>query len=76
MAAFGQNMNQMAKQGEAVHDQAAGSMQQSAESLSGYLAALETGLAGLNGVLEKLGEKQVVIQSHPRRGWFSRKRAE
>jgi biopolymer transport protein ExbB/TolQ len=74
VAAFGRTMTQLAERGEAVHDQAAGSMQQSAESLSGYLTTLENGLAGLNGVLEKLGEQQVVIHSQPRRGWFSRKR--
>jgi hypothetical protein len=70
LAAFGRTMTQLAKRSEAVHNQAAGSMQQSAESLSGYLTALEKGLAGLNGVLEKLGEQQVVIHSQPRRGWF------
>ena len=74
VAAFGRTMTQLAKRGEAVQNQAAGSMRQSAESLSGYLTALEKGLAGLNGVLEKLGEQQVVIHSEPRRGWFSRKR--
>ena len=72
VAAFEQTMTQLAKRGAAVHNQTSGSMQQSAESLSKYLAALENGLAGLNGVLEKLGEKQVVVQTQPRRGWFSR----
>ena len=74
VAAFGRTMTQLAKRGEAVHNQSAGSMRQSAESLLGYVTALEKGLAGLNGVLEKLGEQQVVIHSQPRRGWFSRKR--
>ena len=38
-----------------------------------YLGGLETGLQGLNGVLEKLGEKQVVVQQPvKKKGWFSR----
>ncbi len=74
VAAFGRTMTQLAKRSDAVHNQAAGSMKQSAESLTAYLAALEKGLSGLNGVLEKLGERQVVIAPEPRRGWFFRKR--
>jgi len=74
VTAFGRSMTQLAKRSEAVHRQSAGSMQQAAESLSGYLAAMEKGLVGLNGVLEKLGEQQVIVHSQPRRGWFSRKR--
>ena len=37
-----------------------------------YLGGLETGIQGLNGVLEKLGEKQVVVQQVKKKGWFSR----
>lgn len=37
-----------------------------------YLATLGTGLEGLNGVLQNLGEKQVVIQQVKKKGWFSR----
>jgi biopolymer transport protein ExbB/TolQ len=74
LAAFGKTMAQLAKRSDVIHNQAAGSMKQSAESLSGYLTAVEKGLDGLNGVLEDLGEQQVVIHSQPRRGWFSRKR--
>jgi hypothetical protein len=37
-----------------------------------YFGGLEVGLQGLNGVLEKLGEKQVVIQQVKKKGWFSR----
>ena len=54
-----------------VHTQAAGAMTKSADSLQDYCSALQRGLNGLNGVLEKLGEKQVVIQGPARRrGWF------
>ena len=44
-------------------------------ALSEHLAGVERGLAGLNGVLEKLGEKQVVVQQiEPtrKRGWFGK----
>ncbi len=37
-----------------------------------YLGALGSGIEGLNGVLEQLGEKQVVIQQVKKKGWFSR----
>jgi flagellar motor component MotA len=45
------------------------SMKQTAQ----YLGSLELGLRGLNGVLENLGEKQVVVQQVKKKGWFSRK---
>ena len=45
------------------------SMKQTAQ----YLGGLELGLRGLNGVLENLGEKQVVVQQVKKKGWFSRK---
>ena len=47
------------------------SMKQTAQ----YLGSLELGLRGLNGVLENLGEKQVVVQQVKKKGWFSRKSA-
>ncbi len=45
------------------------SMKQTAQ----YLSGLELGLRGLNGVLENLGEKQVVVQQVKKKGWFSRR---
>jgi hypothetical protein len=39
-----------------------------------YFGGLETGVNGLNDVLGKLGEKQVVIQQVKKKGWFSRDR--
>jgi len=70
--AFRQSLKDMAAQTEAVHTQAAGSIDRCAESLQGYCDALQRGLAGLNDVLASLGEKQVVIQAPAarRRGWF------
>lgn len=37
-----------------------------------YFSGLETGVNGLNDVLGKLGEKQVIIQPVKKKGWFSR----
>ena len=65
---------QLAQKTEAVHQKAAGSMNQSAESMQSYCTALRQGLDGLNRVLADLGEKQVTIQAPPRRGWFSRRK--
>lgn len=47
----------------------ASSVEKSAESASLYLQALNTGIKGLNEVLTKLGEKQVVVQQ-VRTGWW------
>jgi hypothetical protein len=43
-----------------------------------HFANLERGLNGLNQVLERLGEQQVVVQQveKPRRRWFSRRSKE
>jgi MotA/TolQ/ExbB proton channel family len=44
-------------------------VEKSADSASRYLEALNTGIRGLNDVLGKLGEKQVVVQN-VRTGWW------
>lgn len=48
------------------------SLNDAMKSTSQYLSGVETGLRGLNDVLEKLGEKQVVVQQVKKKGWFSR----
>ena len=48
-------------------------MTDSAPTLKDYYAALEKGISGLNDVLGKLGQQQVVIHTQPRRGWFFRR---
>jgi len=65
-------MTGLAQQTEAVHRQAAAAMTESAESMRAYFTALERGVNGLNDVLGQLGEKQVVVHTQRRRGWFSR----
>ncbi len=68
---FGETMTDLAKQGETVQNQVSDSMTRASESLGVYFRGLEQGLTVLNGVLERLGEQQVVIESHiePRRRW-------
>jgi len=72
-ASFLKTMTSLAQETEAVHKQAAGSMRESAESMKAYCTALEQGIAGLNEVLGQLGEKQVVVHTQRRRGWFFRR---
>lgn len=70
VAAFHRTMKTLAEQALEGHEQATQSMEQSAESLRGYFGAMEQGLAGLNVVLEGLGQQQVVVQTQPRRRWL------
>lgn len=72
-ASFLKTMTSLAERTEAVHQQAAGSMATAAESTKAYCTALSEGIAGLNEVLWQLGEKQVVVQTQRRRGWFFRR---
>jgi biopolymer transport protein ExbB/TolQ len=73
---FQQALLGMKTQTENVHSDMSGSMSQSAESLENYFASMDRGLRSLNEVLEKLGEKNVVIQveqieqAERKRGWF------
>jgi biopolymer transport protein ExbB/TolQ len=49
-----------------------GALRDSMKMTSQYIAALETGIRGLNTVLKDLGEKQIVVQQVKKKGWFSR----
>jgi len=70
-AAFQRTLKTLADETERAQKDTAGTITGSAASLEASCAALERGLAGLNDVLEKLGEKQVVVQAPARRrGWF------
>lgn len=71
VAAFQRTLKSLTDETQTVHQQAAGAMTDSANSLQAYCTALEQGLRGLNDALEKLGERQVVIQTAVRRrGWL------
>ncbi|MFT7640708.1 MAG: biopolymer transport protein ExbB/TolQ/tetrahydromethanopterin S-methyltransferase subunit F [Pirellulaceae bacterium] len=71
---FQETLVAMKAQTESVHSDMSGSMSESAQSLQNYFASMDRGLRSLNEVLEKLGEKNVVIQqveqAKRRRGWF------
>lgn len=48
------------------------SLSESMRLTAQYIQGLQTGLEGLNSVLTKLGEQQVVVQQVKKKGWFSR----
>ena len=56
----------------AMRTEVEGALRDSMKMTSQYIAALETGVRGLNTVLKELGEKQVVIQQVKKKGFFSR----
>jgi biopolymer transport protein ExbB/TolQ len=75
IAAFQQSLSdEVSTKMNGIRAQADDSIRQSLDQVAKYVGGLEQGIRGLNGVLEKLGEKQVVIQAPPKkRGWFGRK---
>ncbi|MEZ6087326.1 MAG: MotA/TolQ/ExbB proton channel family protein [Pirellulaceae bacterium] len=61
----------LADQAVNMNQTVAGSFSQSQSTLQEHLAGLDRGLSNLSGVLEKLGDQQVVVQQVPaRKGWF------
>lgn len=58
-----------------IQNDMANSINGTGEALKDHFAGLERGLSSLSGVLERLGEQQVVVQQvgKPKRGWFSRR---
>jgi len=65
----------LTEQTVALRAQTQSTINQANGSLNQHIAGVQKGLAGLNGVLEKLGEKQVVVQQvepERKRGWFGR----
>jgi DNA anti-recombination protein RmuC len=67
---FQATMAGMSQQAESAQGHVAESLRESADALQGYVAGLQSGLEGLSAVLSDLGEKQVLVQQVPRRGWF------
>lgn len=58
-----------------IQQQMSKSINGASKAVRDHFAGIERGLSGLNDVLERLGEQQVVIrQVKPRRRWFSRRR--
>jgi len=60
---------------QSIQSDMAESINGTGQALQDHFAGLERGLSSLSGVLEQLGEKQVVVQQveKPRKGWFSRR---
>jgi len=48
-------------------------LQESSEQVAKYIGGLETGIGGLNRVLEELGQRQVVVSPPKRWRWFGRR---
>ena len=86
-AAFGQWLGQMTESAEeikksltqlteqtvALRTKTQSTINQTNGSLTEHIVGVQKGLAGLNDVLESLGEKQVVVQQVPaKKGWFRR----
>ena len=57
---------------ESVAERVARSVETSQAAATRHLGALEEGVGSLNRLLEKLGEKQVVIQMQVKKRWFGR----
>jgi biopolymer transport protein ExbB/TolQ len=52
-------------------EQSSGAVAKSARGVEKYVGSLVEGIDSLNKALATLGEKKIVIQRPPRRGWFS-----
>ncbi|NIL98833.1 MAG: hypothetical protein GTO53_12900 [Planctomycetales bacterium] len=67
----------LASQAELMENSIATSVSASTDSLQTHLSGMTQGLNGLNGLLESLGDKQVVVQqvAPVRRGWFRRNKS-
>jgi hypothetical protein len=63
---------------ESIQQQMAASINGTSQAVEEHFAGLERGLSGLNTVLQRLGEQQVVVQQveKPRRRWFRRNNGE
>jgi chromosome segregation ATPase len=72
-----QTLATLGQQSVAVQSELVDSVNGSAQTLDMHFLGLQRGLESLSGVLERLGEQQVVVQQvePPKRGWFSRGRA-
>ncbi len=67
-----QTLAALATRADAMQEDMAESIRGTGQAVQLHFGNLERGLAGLNGVLERLGQQQVVVQQveKPRRGWF------
>ncbi len=70
-----QTLASVATRADAIQKDMSESINGTGQAVQVHFAQLEKGLTGLNRVLERLGEQQVIVQQveRPRRGWFSRR---
>lgn len=64
-----QELTAIAVDSEAARDRAMQTMATAAETVESYTATLDRGLTGLAGVLERLGDRTVIVET-PARSWF------
>lgn len=64
-----EELTAIAVDAEAARDRAMQVMANAAENVQAYTAALERGLTGLAGVLERLGDRTIVVETKPRSWW-------
>lgn len=62
-------LNAIAVDSEAARDRAMQVMATAAENVHAYTSTLERGLTGLAAVLERLGDRTIVVESHARPWW-------
>jgi hypothetical protein len=67
------SLTQLTEQTVALRAKTQSTINQANGSLTEHIAGVQKGLAGLNGVLEKLGQQQVVVQQvEAKKRWFGR----
>ncbi|MCA9248053.1 MAG: MotA/TolQ/ExbB proton channel family protein, partial [Planctomycetales bacterium] len=68
-----ETLSGVAEQAALLQGDVAQGLAQSSETMQNHFVGLERGLGSLTGVLERLGEQQVLVQQveAPKRGWFS-----
>ncbi len=68
-------LTEVGNQAQSIQKQMADSVDGTSQAVQTHFAGIERGLAGLNSVLQRLGEQQVIVQQveKPRRWWFRRR---
>ncbi len=77
-AGAAQTLEQVAQRSGDAQQRVAAGLEETVQTMQTHFAAVSAGLVGLNEVLTKLGEKQVVIEQHVHQhestGWFGRRK--
>lgn len=70
LAASQEQFSALVQEAQALRSRTEDAVAASDDVLARHFAGIAQGLEGLNSVLQRLGEKQVVVQAPPRRGWW------